>query len=74
MSTFHQTRRLERNETLRMVVNGSIGHIAGHDGDATLPVPVEACRDAPISAPRPDTLMATTPCPTQRQHKQTGNG
>jgi hypothetical protein len=57
-----------------MALNGSIGLYEDHDGDETLPVPVEARRDAPISVPLPDTLMATTPCLTQREHERTGDG
>lgn len=57
-----------------MAVNGSIGLLEDHDGDEALPVPVEARQDAPISAPHPDTLMATTPCLTPREHERTGNG
>jgi hypothetical protein len=44
-----------------MVVNGSMRQCEDCDGDQTLSVPVEARRDAPISAPLSDTLMATTP-------------
>jgi hypothetical protein len=44
-----------------MVSNGSFGQYEDCDGDETLPVPVEARQDAPISVTLSDTLMATTP-------------